>query len=210
MSWGLGWKRPSDVFHLSLFYGSDEALDDQTRSSSPPQSSSVSSSASQDTNNNSNSNNSSNNNEENDQNNVNNQELGFRIDLDWNAGDDEDQVTLRLQSQVMVALPLPQDTVVIRLLQCDDSGVEGEGNLVNVDMKVVKQREPLRGVAMSRVAGSGQQNDGMGVLIKLLKSDFAAELGSGHAEGPRVECCSNHWMNVTVVSLCNCGLSVSS
>ncbi|KAK9056382.1 hypothetical protein SSX86_027472 [Deinandra increscens subsp. villosa] len=200
MSWGLGWKRPSDVFHLSLYYGSEEALDDQTRSSSPPppppSSSGSSSSASQDNNNNK-------------------PELGFRIDLEWNAGDDEDQATLRLQSQVMVALPLPQDTVVIRLLQCDDSGQvdssgerdgNGNGNVVAVEMKVVKQREPLRAVAMSRVGASGQQNDGMGVLAKLLKSDFAAELGSGHAEGPRVDSCPVHWMNVTVVSLYNCGL----
>ncbi|KAI3511133.1 hypothetical protein L1887_18277 [Cichorium endivia] len=75
-----------------------EALDDQTRSSSPPQQSSSGLwSALQDNNNNSN-----------------NPELGFQIDLDWNAGDDEDQVTLRLQSQVMVVLPLPQDKVVIR------------------------------------------------------------------------------------------------
>ncbi|CAH1448316.1 unnamed protein product [Lactuca virosa] len=203
MSWGLGWKRPSDVFHLSLYYGSEDALDDQTRSSSPPpQTSSGSSSTSQDNNNNSN-----------------NPEVGFRIDLDWNAGDDEDQVTLRLQSQVMVALPLPQDTVVIRLLECDDPGqvkpgeeVDESGganevrNVVSVDLKVVKQREPLRAVAMSRVGGSGQQNDGMGVLSKLLKSDFAAESGPGHAEGPRVECCADHWRNVIVVSLYNCGL----
>ncbi|KAI3741056.1 hypothetical protein L1987_58723 [Smallanthus sonchifolius] len=189
MSWGLGWKRPSDVFHLSLYYGSEEALDDQTRASSPPpQSSSGSSLSLQDKNNN-------------------NPELGFRIDLEWNAGDDEDQVTLRLQSQVMVALPLPQDTVVIRLLQRDDSAdVSGDGNAVAVEMKVVKQREPLRAVAMSRVGGSGQQNDGMGVLAKLLKSDFAAESGPGHAEGPRVESCADHWRSVTVVSLYNCGL----
>ncbi|KAL4563085.1 hypothetical protein LXL04_027116 [Taraxacum kok-saghyz] len=203
MSWGLGWKRPSDVFHLSLYYGSDEALDDQTRSSSPPpQSSSGSSWAPPDNINNSN-----------------NPELGFRIDLDWNAGDEEDQVTLRLQSQVMVALPLPQDTVVIRLLESDDSaqvkpgeevgvsgGANGPGNLVSVDMKVVKQREPLRAVAMSRVVGSGQQNDGMGVLTKLLKSDFPSESVPGHTDGPRVETCPDHWINVTVVSLYNCGL----
>ncbi|KAI3680555.1 hypothetical protein L6452_35328 [Arctium lappa] len=207
MSWGLGWKRPSDVFHLSLYYGTEEALDDQTRSSSPsPQSSSgSSSSASQDHNNN---------------NNCNNPELGFRIDLDWNAGDDEDQVTLKLQSQVMVALPLPQDTVVIRLSERDESGRVGtgeeggescrvgDGNVVGVEMKVVKKREPLRAVAMSRVGGSGQQNDGMGVLTKLLKSEFAAESVPGHAEGPRVESCTHHWMNVTVVSLYNCGLSM--
>ncbi|KAL9999758.1 putative phospholipase A(1) [Helianthus debilis subsp. tardiflorus] len=206
MSWGLGWKRPSDVFHLSLYYGSDEALDDQSRSSSPPpppQVSSGSSSASQD-NNNKNKNN----------NNNKDQELGFRIDLEWNVGDDEDQVTLKLQSQVMVALPLPQDTVVIRLLECDDDRQDeevdesternGGGNVVAVEMKVVKQREPLRGLAMSRVGVSAPQNDGTGVLVKMLKSDFAAD--SGHAEGLRVESCPDHWMNVTVVSLYNCGL----
>uniref|UniRef100_A0A251S6A4 Patatin n=1 Tax=Helianthus annuus TaxID=4232 RepID=A0A251S6A4_HELAN len=68
--------------------------------------------------------------------------------------------------------------------------------------------EPLKAVAMSRVGGSGQQNDGMGVFTKLLKSEFAAEVGSGHAEGIRVESCADHWVNVTVVSLNNCGLSM--
>ncbi|KAI7755793.1 hypothetical protein M8C21_014917, partial [Ambrosia artemisiifolia] len=102
----------------------------------------------------------------------------------------EDQVALRLQSQVMVALPLPQDTVVIRLLESDGSG------------------RPLKAVAMSRVGGSGQLNDGMGVFTKLLKSEFAAEVGSGHADGMRAESCADHWVNVTVVSLNNCGLSM--
>nr|XP_043620589.1 phospholipase A I [Erigeron canadensis] len=188
MSWGLGWKRPSDVFHLSLHYGgSDHSLssDDDHHTHSESSKELI-------------------NNNSNNYNTHNNQELGFRIDLDWNAGDDEEQVTLRLQSQVMVALPLPQDTVVIRFLhpgRVDD-------NLIDVDMKVVKQREPLKAVAMSRVAGSGQQNDGMGVLIKLLRSDFAADTGSGSSDGLKVESCADHWLNVTVVSLCNCGLSV--
>ncbi|KAJ0843583.1 putative phospholipase A(1) [Helianthus annuus] len=117
----------------------------------------------------------------------------------------------------MVALPLPHDTVVIRLLESDGSSpvrtneevvVSGDGNVVVLEMKVVKQREPLKAVAMSRVGGSGQQNDGMGVFTKLLKSEFAAEVGSGHAEGIRVESCADHWVNVTVVSLNNCGLSM--
>ena len=47
------------------------------------------------------------------------QELGFRIELEWSAGDDEEQVALRLQSQLMVALPMPQDRV--------EGGVEGGG-----------------------------------------------------------------------------------
>lgn len=189
MSWGLGWKRLSDVFHLSLYYGSDESLDDQTRSSVLPLSNHEK-------------------NGNNCKNNYNNdQELGFRIDLDWNGGDDEDQVTLRLQSQVMVALPLPQDTVVIRLFDSSRGRVGERDVSVGVEMKVVKKREPLKAVAMSRVVGSGQQNDGTGVLIKLLKSDFAT--GTELGEGVRVETCGVHWMNVTVVSLYNCGLLVS-
>ncbi|XP_024984549.1 phospholipase A I-like isoform X2 [Cynara cardunculus var. scolymus] len=198
MSWGLGWKRPSDVFHLSLYYGTEEALDDQNRSSSPPPSSGSSSESSSK-----------------DNHICNDQELGFRIDLDWNAGDDDVQVALRLQSQVMVALPLPQDTVVINLWQCDDSSESGHfgdgvGNLVGVRMKVVKQRDPLKAVAMSRVGGSSQQYDGMGVLTKLLKSDFAAESGSGagNAGGLGMRICADHWMNVTVVSVYSCGLSM--
>ncbi|KAL4562496.1 hypothetical protein LXL04_034702 [Taraxacum kok-saghyz] len=196
MSWGLAWKRLSDVFHLSLHYGTEETIDDQNRSpsSSPPPSSGSSSESSSK-----------------DNHICNDQELGFRIDLDWNAADDDAQVALRLQSQVMVALPLPQDTVVITLSACDGSGGDGDGdgNLVSVGMKVVKQRDPLRAVAMSRVGGSGQQYDGMGVLTKLMQSDFAAESGSGtgQAVGAGVRLCPDHWVNVTVVSVYNCGLS---
>ncbi|CAI7867708.1 unnamed protein product, partial [Closterium sp. NIES-54] len=37
----------------------------------------------------------------------------FRIQIDWSAGDDEEQVALRLQSLVMVTLPPPHDHVVV-------------------------------------------------------------------------------------------------
>ncbi|PWA96759.1 phospholipase,galactolipase [Artemisia annua] len=57
---------------------------------------------------------------------------------------------------------------------------------------------------MSKVGGSGQTNDGMGVFVKMLKSGLEAETG----EGPRVESLGDHWMSVTVVSLNNCGLSM--
>ncbi|KAM0012207.1 putative phospholipase A(1) [Helianthus debilis subsp. tardiflorus] len=179
MSWGLGWKRLSDMFHLSLHYGTEDPLDDQTSSGSPSKE------------------------------NSNDHELGFRIDLDWSARDDDVQVALRLQSQVTVALPLPQDTVVIRLCACGDYG---DGKLVCLGMEVVKQRDPLRAVVMSRIGGSGQQYDGMGVLTKLLKSDFAGEfggLGMGHGGGVGVgRLCADHWMNVSVLSVCRCGLSM--
>ncbi|KAI7752597.1 hypothetical protein M8C21_010645, partial [Ambrosia artemisiifolia] len=119
---------------------------------------------------------------------------------------------------VTVALPLPQDTVVVRLSECgdlQDRDVEGDGDgdgkLVCFGMEVVKQRDPLRAVVMSRIGGSGQQYDGMGVLTKLLKSDFAGESGGSglvHGGGVGVGVCADHWMNVTVLSVCRCGLSM--
>ncbi|GMP72912.1 hypothetical protein CsSME_00030795 [Camellia sinensis var. sinensis] len=196
MSWGLGWKRPSEVFHLTFNYGSEETLDDHSPSSSSSSSSrsssesesaasaSTSAPAPQD------------------------QELGFRIDLDWTAGDDEDQVALRLQSQIMVALPMPQDSVVVEL----KAGKEVEGN-VGVDMKVLKRREPLRAVRLMRVGGSGQQSEGIGVLTRLLKSNFvppgaAAGTSLSGSGGDGVVGFANHWMSVVVVNLNGCGLSV--
>lgn len=178
MSWGLGWKRPSEIFHLTLNYGTDDPPEDPGRISSSSSCSSFSSSSilSQD------------------------QELGFRIDLDWSAGDDEDQVALRLQSQLMVALPMPQDTVVVEL----SSGEEEEN--VCVDMKVVRRREPLRAVTLYKTTGSGQQNDGTGVLTRLLRSNLPS---ATPGVGDGVSGCGEHWKTVTVLSVCGCGLSVS-
>ncbi|KAL2495360.1 Phospholipase A I [Forsythia ovata] len=225
MSWGLGWKRPSEVFHLTLSYGSDaDRLDDVTPTSSRSSSShspfSVSSPTSslQDVGNSGNL-----------------EQLGFRVDLEWNAGDDEDQVALKLQSQVMVALPSPQDTVEIELRERGKTGVSesgesnsgsgvddgahlangddgGESDLgtlqgdgVVVEMSVVKRREPLKGMIMWRAGGSSQQNDGgMGVLVKLMRSNFANTATDGVAIGSG---CAEHWRNVNVVSLCGLGLT---
>ncbi|XP_068656988.1 phospholipase A I-like [Aristolochia californica] len=168
MSWGLGWKRTSEIFHLILNYGDDDehvlnlAADRSSNSSS---------------------------------------ELGFRIELDWSAADDEDQVALRLQSQLMVALPPPKDTVILEL--SPENGVEEEEELVSVVMKVMKRKEPLRAITMSKTIGSGQQSDGVGVLTRLLKSCLA---GPGVGEG--VVGIGEHWKSVTVLSLCGCSLSV--
>ncbi|PIN21146.1 Intracellular membrane-bound Ca2+-independent phospholipase A2 [Handroanthus impetiginosus] len=206
MSWGLGWKRPTEVFHLTLSYGSDaDTLDDasptSSRSSSAASPLSGASPTSQDA-----------------AGNDKQEQLGFRIELDWNAGDDEDQVALKLQSQVMVALPTPQDTVEIELMERtekEEGDLESskDGGKVNLDnnveigleMRVVKRREPLKGVIMWRVGGSGQQNDGgMGVLVKLMRSNFANGVENGSAVGSG---CADHWRNVTVVSLCGLGLT---
>lgn len=177
MSWGLGWKRPSEIFHLTLTYGTEEPPPAEISSSTPSSTSSSSSSVvSQD------------------------QELGFRIDLDWSVGDDEDQVALRLQSQLMVALPLPQDTVVVELRP-----EESEEANVSVDMRVVRRREPLRVVSMTKTGGSGQQNDGTGVLTRMLRSNFSSSMP---AVVDGAAACGVHWQCVTMVRLCGCGLSV--
>ncbi|KAL0328786.1 UNVERIFIED_CONTAM: Phospholipase A I [Sesamum calycinum] len=204
MSWGLGWKRLSESFHLTLSYGSDaDTLDEIIRKTS---SSFPSSSQDAVTTNN-------------------NQELlGFRIDLDWNAGDDEDQVALRLQSQVMIALPSPNDSVEVELRERAEnweenlaSSTDGEGNLENpagqvkrleVLMRIVTKREPLKGIIMSRAGGSGQQADGgMGVLIKLMKLNMGSGDANGMAPGPGL---AEHWQNLSVVILCGLGLTALS
>ncbi|KAG8490576.1 hypothetical protein CXB51_013723 [Gossypium anomalum] len=172
MSWGLGWKRTSEIFRLSLNYGYEKSAEDLDHTS--PVSSSLSSpesSTPQDQ-----------------------KELGFRIDLDWVAGDDEDQVAIRLQSKLMVALPEPQDTVSVELR-------ETEEKLVGVEMKVEKRREPLRAVTMAKAAGSGQQSDGVGVLVRLLRSNLVPSGDSG------LVACGDHWRSVTLLSLCGCGLT---
>nr|XP_023906785.1 phospholipase A I isoform X2 [Quercus suber] len=176
MSWGLGWKRPSEIFHLALSYGNEEPVESPGRvSSSSSASSSRSSSASSIV--------------------AQDQELGFRIELEWSAGDDEEQVALRLQSQLMVALPMPQDTVEV-VLKAEDENVA-------VEMTVVKRREPLRDVTMTKVAGSGQQSDGTGVLTRLLRANLPLPMPN---EGGVSEC-GDHWRTVTVLSLGACGLS---
>ncbi|XP_058093456.1 phospholipase A I isoform X2 [Magnolia sinica] len=162
MSWGLGWKRPSEIFHLTLNYGDNDdaipAVDPPPPSSNGPH---------------------------------------FQINLDWSAGDDEEQVALRLQSQLMVALPPPQDSVVLSLTQGE------EEDSVGVDMKVIRMREALRSITMSKTVGSGQQNDGVGVLTRLLRSELAP-FGAGNGFLGFGE----HWKSVTVLSVCGCGLSV--
>ncbi|RWR85093.1 phospholipase A I isoform X1 [Cinnamomum micranthum f. kanehirae] len=163
MSWGLGWKRPSEIFHLTLSYGEpgEEAIPTVDPSLPHPSN-----------------------------------DLGFRIDLDWSAGEDEDQVALRLQSQLMVALPPPQDSVFLRITE------KGEES-VGVDMQVIKHREPLRSITMAKTVGSGQQSDGTGVLTRLVRSELAA---AGVAD--RFLGFSEHWKSASVLNLSGCSLLV--
>ncbi|KAL4297329.1 hypothetical protein GQ457_12G017790 [Hibiscus cannabinus] len=176
MSWGLGWKWPSDTFRLSLNYGYQEFTEIPDRTTSSPPSLTPSSPSSQLL-------------QAQDQ-----HDLGSWIDLDWVSGDDEDQVALKLRSQLMVALPVPQDAVAIELR-------ETQGNAVRVEMKVEKRREPLRAVIMYKAGGSSQQSDGVGVLVRLLRSDLVLS-GDGIPIGN-----GDHWKSITLLSLCGCGLT---
>ncbi|XP_061983290.1 phospholipase A I-like isoform X2 [Populus nigra] len=170
----FSWKRPSELLRLTLNYGSEDLGDDLNRSSTSSSSTTaftpsssplayISTEAAA---------------EKEDQ-------VGFKIELDWNAGDDEDQVALRLQSQLMVALPAPQDCVMVDLKAAE----EDEDGGVEVGMKVEKKREELRGLILGK-SGSGQQSDGVGVLTRLFRSDD-----------------SRHWKSVTLLSLGGCGLA---
>ncbi|KAK1557151.1 hypothetical protein Q3G72_019057 [Acer saccharum] len=182
MSWGLGWKRPSEVFKLKLSYGTEECGDDLNSASTSSSSSPTAEVASRDP------------------------ELGFRVELEWTSGEEEEQVALKLQSQLMVALPSPQDTVVVELAEEKKAEDEDGDDVANVGvaMRVVKRREPLRAAVLSKSVGSGQQSDGVGVFTRMLRSNLAS---SGPADGAAPGC-SDHWKTVTAVSLCGLGLLV--
>ncbi|KAE8808992.1 phospholipase A I [Hordeum vulgare] len=188
-SWGLGWKRSSEIFHLTLDYGDFADEPDQDPSSPPapppqsPTAASPTASSSPVA--------------------TMNGDLGFRIELDWSTSDDEDQVALRLQSQLMVALPPPHDVVCVDLKPADD------GDEVGVEMRVVRRREALRSVRVARAMGSTQSTgDGAVVLARLIRSNLAPAPAADGAVAAGVPVLADHWRSVAVLSLCNCGLMV--
>ncbi|CAA6658248.1 unnamed protein product [Spirodela intermedia] len=82
-------------------------------------------------------------------------------------------------------------------------GRGGEECRVRVDMKVTKRREPLRSVTMSKAVGSGQISEGIGILPRLIAS---SSMPSGPGES--LVGFDEHWKSLTTLSLCECGLSV--
>ncbi|CAM0906077.1 unnamed protein product [Alopecurus aequalis] len=181
-SWGLGWKRSSEIFHLTLDYGDFAQEPDQDPSSPPPPQSPTAAAASLSFSPTA----------------TTNGDLGFRIELDWSTSDDEDQVALRLQSQLMVALPPPHDVVAVDLKPAKD------GDQVGVEMRVVRRREALRSVRVARALGSTQSTgDGAVVLARLIRSNLAP---APAADG--VPVLADHWRSVTLLGLSNCGLMV--
>ncbi|CAI6003024.1 unnamed protein product [Closterium sp. NIES-65] len=110
----------------------------------------------------------------------------FRIQVDWSAGDDEEQVALRLQSLVMVTLPPPHDHVVVGM-HVEPRGEENQDSkaaspeaapdeaskdsgderlrlqdsgkwTVRMNMRVHKQREPLHVLRLTRIAASSSSS----------------------------------------------------
>ncbi|KAH9606687.1 hypothetical protein KSS87_014896, partial [Heliosperma pusillum] len=224
MSWGLGWKR-SEIFHLTLHFGDESSADEITdiNETTSPNSAVTGGDGEE----------------------YGENDGGDDVSIEWTAGDDEDQVALRLQSKLMISVPPPEDTVVVEFktascgtrnvdetvdiakieannVEKDDSKIEDElvsdssssnssnGDVVKVEMNVVKKREPLRVITMEKAAGSGQQSDGTGVLTRLLKSKAAAAAVSGGSGGGVGDgsLCFKDWDSVTVLSLCGCGISV--
>ncbi|GLJ49400.1 hypothetical protein SUGI_1045520 [Cryptomeria japonica] len=119
-------------------------------------------------------------------------ECKFKIELDWSAADEEEQVALKLQSQLMVTLPPPQDQVQVEMSE--------ENGDLKVAFKVVKKREALRVASLSKTLGSGQQSDGVGVIIRMLRSSATmAEELLGY---------TNHWKTITLLNLSACSLTV--
>ncbi|XP_057536725.1 phospholipase A I-like [Amaranthus tricolor] len=159
MSWGLGWKRSLEIFHLRLHFGEEDEHEEDGDFSKKI------------------------------------------VEMEWTARDDEDQVALKLQSKLMVEMPPLEDSVVVELTERkNDAGV-------SMSMKIVRRREPLRAITLSRAVGSGYQSDGSGVLMKLLNSKVAnSEVVSGLDDG--VLSFTEHWNSVTALSLSGCGISV--
>ncbi|KAJ7541796.1 hypothetical protein O6H91_10G077200 [Diphasiastrum complanatum] len=229
MSWGLGsWKRPADTFHLTLGYG-DESHDEEPSSTTEISSSPVLIPS---------------NSQPQPQPQPQSQQplkpsdvklipagsfsdltsgYKFRIAFDWSSGDDEDQVALRLQSQLMVALPPPFDEVQVRIEETSNqgkeeadeefpekSGKEGdqEAMLLHVSIGVQKRREPLKVLSLSRTVGSGPSVDGLGVLAKLLGSGSIEKNNTQSSVTEGLLSYTQHWQFLTVLNLSNCSLTV--
>ncbi|KAL3694575.1 hypothetical protein R1sor_008226 [Riccia sorocarpa] len=103
--------------------------------------------------------------------------------MSWTlGGDDEDQVALKLQSQLIVTLPVAHDEVEVHLVQSSDTQkfggtvvpVESDSNPtekidpeIRVRLSMYKTREHLKLVSLLRTVGSGPSMDGFGVLNRI-------------------------------------------
>jgi len=174
----------SEVFHLAFHYGGDAAEDDDCGDERHPVTDDP----------------------------IHHGRVGSRkVEMEWTAGDDEDQVALRLQSKLMAEMPPQEDTVVVDLTAAEE---EEEGG-VRLNMRVVRKREPLRAITLRKAAGSSQQSDGMGVLTRMLRAKTVSSPtscggeGAGTGGGDGGFSFEEQWESVTALCLCGLGISVS-
>ncbi|GBG71581.1 hypothetical protein CBR_g8997 [Chara braunii] len=146
------------------------------------------------------------------------------VEFDWTVGEDESTVALKLQSQVMVALPAPEDWVRVRLVDTGmtivTEGEEGESSWtfqpkIAVKMAVEKRREPLRVLRICRTSGTGGGGgtyvDAGLSLAKVFPGDsLEAVAHLSIPEGPvgiwttRIQ----QWRSLITLNLSSCGLTV--
>jgi hypothetical protein len=189
MSWVTGWKRQVDAFHLTLGYGDQvHSPNLELLKNGQPLKSDIGSDLLC--------------------------SCRFRVQLDWSAGDDEDQVVLKLQSQIMVTLPAPQDEVQVSVAVApptyeeSENLVENEGDrAVQVRMEVHKRRELLRVVSLSRTVGSGPSADGLGVLTRVLVPASVEQLTKTTVSEELLGY-SQNYRSISILNLSNCFLTV--
>ena len=147
----------------------------------------------------------------------------YRVQTEWSAGEEEETVALRLQSQLVVTLPPPHDSVEVMMKVTEalahtpgleagiasdisfrewQEGGEAEGG-VKLQLQVHKFREPLKVVSLSRSQqGGGGGSDGLGIFTRVLSPD------SPHMSlGEELLGYAHNWTSISVVSLAGCGLA---
>lgn len=137
----------------------------------------------------------------------------YRVVLDWSAGDDEDQVFLKLQSQLMVTLPAPHDEIQVNIgVVAQQEEVQEEEDLpsgkekVHLNLLVHKQRELLKVVSLTRTVGSGPSGDGLGVLTRVLVPEPIARASVTE----ELLGYTQNYRSISVLNLSSCFLTVIS
>jgi hypothetical protein len=191
MSW-VGWKRQVDAFHLTLGFGDQEISQspkpELLKNGQPLKPDIVADLLSS---------------------------CKYRVVLDWSAGDDEDQVFLKLQSQLMVTLPAPHDEIQVNIgvvaqqqeeVQEEEEDLPSGKEKVHLNLLVHKQRELLKVVSLTRTVGSGPSGDGLGVLTRVLVPEPIARASVTE----ELLGYTQNYRSISVLNLSSCFLTVIS
>ncbi|XP_024394241.1 phospholipase A I isoform X2 [Physcomitrium patens] len=189
MSWVTGWKRQVDTFHLTLGYGDQvQSPNLELLKNSQHLKSDIGSDLLS--------------------------SCRYRVELDWSAGDDEDQVVLKLQSLIMITLPAPQDDIHVSFTLTPPTNEESGNHVENetfknvqIKMEVQKRGELLRVVSLSRTVGSGPSGDGLSVLTRLVAPGSSVDHVPRATVSEELLGCSRNYRSITILNLSNCFLT---